>query len=47
LALEEEKEEEELLMFYPWLYIAAKGLKSLLHNNILKHNTIIIAGKTI
>jgi hypothetical protein len=35
------------LMFCPWLYTGTKELKPLSHNNILKHNTIIIAGKTI
>jgi hypothetical protein len=36
------------LIFCPWLYTGTKELKPLSHNKIiLKHNTIIIAAKTV
>jgi hypothetical protein len=37
------------LIFCPWLYTGTKELKPLSHNNnnILKHNTTIIADKTV
>ena len=43
----EREEVEGLLIFCPWLYTdTKKELKPLLHNNMIKHNTIV-AGKNI